>query len=1058
MNTAPTHLPASFVVVLSALMGGIAAQEPPAATTPAATDLASTDFATTDFTTKVLPLLQRYCFGCHGPDKQKGDVRLDTLDPSLPGRADAEGWRSALDMINGAEMPPEDEDQPNDAERRVIVDWMTTSLRDAAARLHGERRTVLRRLTKDQYTNALQDLLGVPIDFGRVLPDDGKSKLGFSNNGEVLQASPLHLDYYQQIARQALGQAIVTGPRPSPTRYRITFGRGIGAGKVAAETGGYQSVPLSRNDFVIDILGVDGTPLRAADAAQQAEWDRVRGKISVGLRGSSEDRFTVVDEGIVLYSALPHVEKAPGSWQGPSPNLKLEMQRCFPEQGPFVMRVSARRGQIPTAHKQVLVSPDGKTTLASFGEDGEVRGVAGSIVLLAKDSKQRENVRLQEDTLLSVDVPQPSKARLKFELPHDGFFQIDLVHPVVAADGMPSVRLSIDDRRLDLRPELSEAQRQRPRAITALGVANLRAGSHALELGGPFFVGFSHVVLSPLPPEHPFVQRTTAKVGELNAAIAGKLPAIRAYAGTRTDDGMVYATFGKSQEVHATDGWQTYEFTDRLENMPIPEPESGDNEVLSGFLLIGLYNDHLVKSRGATGPPLLVRSIEVEAPYHPVWPPRSHTDIFIDAPERPGGEAPDEVAYTRLVLERFLTRAFRRPVSAGEVERYLGFWRELRGDVADGGDGYEDAVREVLVAALCSPNFLFLAEPVDTAADHATATALLAEPALATRLSFFLWNSPPDSDLGDLAAAGQLRASLPQQLERLLDDPRAARFVRSFTREWLRLDRLENIAVDVDRFPKFTRFVKRDMAEETYGFVAEVLRTDASILQFVDADFTMLNQNLAEFYGITGVAGPQFRRVPVTAAQRRGGLLSQGAFLAGHSDGSSPHPIKRAVWLKKQLLGDEPPPPPPNVPRLDPNEPGAAGLTLAQQLERHRDSASCRDCHKGIDPYGLAFENYNAVGLFETIRAGKPVDASTTLPDGTAIDGIDALKRWLLDEQADVLARAFVEHLFAYALGRDLNFADDEELTRITAASRQDGYRLRAIVRHIVGSDSFQRP
>lgn len=1036
MNPAPRTSVATFAAALGAVVGIVGAQAP------------------ADFTSDVQPLLQRYCYRCHGPDKQKGDVRLDTLDPGLGGRADAEAWRAALDMINGAEMPPEDEDQPDDAGRRVLVDWMTASLRDAAARFAGERHTVLRRLTKDQYTNALQDLLAVPIDFGRALPDDGKSKMGFSNNGEVLQASPLHLDYYQQIAREALGQAIVSGPRPQPTRYRITFGRGIGVGKVAAETGGYQSVPLSRNDFAIDILGADGAPVAVTDAAQQAELDRVRRKISVGLRGSSEDRFWVEDDGIVLYSALPHVEKAPGSWQGPSPNLKLEMQRVFPEQGPFAMRVQARRGTIPTAHKQVLVSPEDKTTVARLGEDGELRAGRDAIVLLATDSKQHENVRLEGDTLHSVDVPKPSKARLTFGLPRDGFFQIDLVHPVVSPDGMPSVRLSIDDRRLDLRPEPTPEQRQQPRAITALGVANLRAGDHSLELGGPFFVGFSHVVISPLPPEHAFVQRTTAKIGELNAAIAGKVPAIRAYAGTRTDDGMVYSTFGPSREVRASgDGWQTFEFTDRLENMPIPEPESGDNEILSGFLLIGLYNDHLVKSRAETGPPLLVHSIEVEAPYHPVWPPESHTGIFVDAPCRPGGEAPDEVAYTRLVLDRFLSRAFRRPVQGSEVERYLEFWRQVRGQF----DGYEDAVREVLVAALCSPNFLFMAEPA-AEADDEPAAAPVDEAVLATRLSFFLWNSPPDSALSDLAAAGRLRAALPQQLERLLDDPRTTRFVRSFTREWLRMDRLDNVAIDVDRFPAFTRFVKRDMAEETYRFVAEILRTDASILQFVDADFTMLNQNLAEFYGIEGVAGPEFRRVPVTAEQRRGGLLSQGAFLAGHSDGTSPHPIKRAVWLKKQLLGDEPPPPPPNVPRLDPNAPGAADLTLAQQLERHRDSASCRDCHKGIDPYGLAFENYSAVGLFERVRAGKPVDASTTLPDGTAIDGIDALKRWLLDEQADVLARAFVEHLFAYALGRDVHFADDEELARITAASRQDGYRVRAIVRHIVGSDSFQKP
>jgi hypothetical protein len=426
----------------------------------------------------------------------------------------------------------------------------------------------------------------------------------------------------------------------------------------------------------------------------------------------------------------------------------------------------------------------------------------------------------------------------------------------------------------------------------------------------------------------------------------------------------------------------TFTFHGRLEDLPIPEPDSGDTEILSGIMVLGLWNDHLVKSRAETGPPLLVESIEVEAPYHAVWPPPSHTAIFPPSPDRA-----DEHAYTGHVLARFLERAFRRPPRDGEVERYLAFWRELRGGFAH----YEDSVREVLVAVLCSPNFLFLADPADDPG------GALTEHALADRLAYFLWNSPPDDLLRDLANRGRLRPDLAAQVDRMLDDARAWRFVRSFAPQWLRLDRLEQVTVDANRFPAFTRFVRRDMAAETLAFVHEVLRTDASIFTLVDSDFAMLNQNLAEFYGIDGVAGPHFRPVPVAPAQRRGGLLSQGAFLAGHSDGIEPHPIKRAVWLKERILGDPPPPPPPNVPPLDQGKPDFARMTLKERLAAHRDSPSCVDCHAGIDPFGLPFENYSAVGLWEATRRGRPVDASSTLPDGTQVDGIDALKKWLLD-------------------------------------------------------------
>jgi len=1190
----------------SAALAGLIAAAPPDARAMVALQDPDT------WTQEIRPLLQKYCFECHGPDKSKAGIRFDEIDPDLSRGHDAETWAEALDMIEFEEMPPEDADLlPTVADRARLVAWIGAELEAATTARAATRRSVMRRLNRAQYTRSLQELLGLSIDFGRRLPEDGKSKTGFSNNGEVLRASPLRLEYYQIIARDALDQAMALGPRPEPSRYFVRLGDGAGVGHVGARTGGYQAVPLDPEDFRVEVRDVDGRPLEAADAADaaaRAKIERVQRKVTVGLRGSSQDRFHVVPEGVILYGALPHKEVAPGAWQGPSPNLKLEMQRVFPQRGDFVLRVRASRGYLVANRKELLVGlddpqprigvtarepggapstaealdleptelgpwflagpiptatsaearstvyveapfvdfdaplRDGVTHWRLAGEiDGEVqqyeldrgvvilartiiapsprsmeiavgsddacwiwvngeavlerdvqRGVApdqdfvsvplaagrndlvfkivndqggfgsyhrlvhdgtvyepapytvntppGARVLLAERATALQNLRFKEGVLRAENFPAESRAHLAVEIPA-GYWQFDLVHPAMPPNAMGSVRWSVDGLRLDLRPQCGEEAIARGHTVTPLGAGFLNGGRRTITLGGPFFVGFSHLVLTPLPTGHPLVARLEAQAAAEQSA---EFPALRAFIGTRTDDGMDYASFDAPRTVEAPLGAiATYEFHGRLENLPIPEPDTGDREELSGIMVLGVWNDHLVKQSDEPGPPLLIESLEFEAPYFSVWPPASRARIFHDSPNRD-----DEEAYTREILQRFLPRAFRRPVEAVEVERYLSYWRSGRADYAL----FEHSVREALVAALCSPSFLFLVEPDDTHDD----AGRIDEDVLAARLAYFLWNAPPDVELAALARAGRLREELDAQTARLLDDPRSEAFVRAFTREWLRMDRLESITINPNRFPDFTRFVKQDLVEETWRFVAHVLREDLPIGTLVDSDFAMLNQNLAEFYGIDGVEGIAFRPVLLPPGSGRGGLIGQGAFLAGHSDGEEPHPIKRAVWVKEKLLGQAPKPPPPNVPALDPTVPNFEKLTLKERLEQHRDNPSCLDCHASFDPYGIALEGYNAVGLLESMRKGRPVDASSVLPDGTLVDGADGLRAYMLEQVPDQLAASVIEHLFAYALGRDTDFADEAELAAIAARVEAAGGSLRAAVREIVQSPSFR--
>ena len=351
---------------------------------------------------------------------------------------------------------------------------------------------------------------------------------------------------------------------------------------------------------------------------------------------------------------------------------------------------------------------------------------------------------------------------------------------------------------------------------------------------------------------------------------------------------------------------------------------------------------------------------------------------------------------------------------------------------------------------LSSPNFLYL---VETAPPAATTPNTISEYELASRLSYFLWNSMPDDRLFELAESEQLRGNLTAEIDRMIKDPRSADFIADFCEQWLQMEKMTHTKVDIEEFPRFNRFVRDDMIRETRLFFTEVLQQNMSIMNLVDADFTMLNQNLAQFYGIENVTGGQFRKVALADDAKRGGLLSHGLFLTGNSNGKEPHPIKRGAWLISRILDDPPPPPPPNVPQIDEDDPAIAKLSIKEQLRRHRDNPSCVDCHSKVDPWGLLLENYNAVGLWQH-RDGA---AEATLPKGVTLDGVDALKQYILKEKNEQFTRALVQHLLRYALGRSLSFTDRASIDDIVEQVEKDDYRFQGLLQAIVTSPLFSK-
>jgi hypothetical protein len=376
-------------------------------------------------------------------------------------------------------------------------------------------------------------------------------------------------------------------------------------------------------------------------------------------------------------------------------------------------------------------------------------------------------------------------------------------------------------------------------------------------------------------------------------------------------------------------------------------------------------------------------------------------------------------------------------------------------------DTLEASVRETLGVALSSPRFLGLPVSRTTAA-----TRRLDDHELASRLSYFLWSTMPDERLFRLADEGKLRdaATLSVQVRRMIQDPRAWSFIEQFPEQWLDLDRLQRVVVSKS-YPGFDDQLAAAMRLETIHFFGEVLRSDLTIFQFLDSDFTCVNDLLAAHYGIAGVTGPQFRRVKLDVGLHRGGVLTHASILTGNSDGRDGHPIKRGVWLLKNLFDEAPPPPPPNVPELNREGPGLKNLTIPQSLAVHRNSPTCMSCHQKIDPWGIAFEEYDAVGNWQRAGVGQalrqqrtqePIDSQAVLPGGVQVAGMRDLKDELLRTKSDDFRRAMLHKVMAYALGRSLTLNDVEAADKLVPALRDRGDRLPALIELIVASEPFQ--
>ncbi len=455
-------------------------------------------------------------------------------------------------------------------------------------------------------------------------------------------------------------------------------------------------------------------------------------------------------------------------------------------------------------------------------------------------------------------------------------------------------------------------------------------------------------------------------------------------------------------------------------------------------------------------PEAYVDWFELEGPVYESWPPVSHSRLLFESPK----SKTDEVGYAREVLTKFMQRAYRRPVTAAEVDSKLQLFQQVRADAPS----FIQAIKTPLMGVMVSPHFLYLAEPVDLKASPAARR--LSDHELASRLSYFLWSSMPDDELFQLAESGKLRDSkvLAAQVDRLLKDPKSEAFVRNFAGQWLGLREVGANPPASDLYPQYDRHLELSITEESRAFFREILRTDVSVMNFASSDFVVINERLARFYGIPNVRGDEFRKVKVPEGVHRGGIVTQASILTITSNGTRTSPVKRGTWVLKNVLGTDPGLPVANAGDIAPKVPGIDKATVRKRLEIHRELPQCARCHSKIDPLGFALENYNASGEWREqegfgykgrIERNDPkIDASSKLPDGTAINGVDDLRATLLQKE-DLFLSCLSNKLFTYALGRELGVADQPTVKASIEHAKKNGYSMRSLLKFIATTETF---
>lgn len=964
-----------------------------------------------EFSQNVQPVLKEFCQRCHNADNMKSGVRVDQLQ-AVPEDRHLKLIQVIEKLVTDGSMPPADEPQPSEKQRKQLNDWITRSLFAARSR-STPRNGSFRRLTVAQYRNTLRDLLGLEENLTDVLPPDSVSKDGFVNNTQTMLLSPMQIEMYFNIAEKALDLCIVDEQsKPVIQNFRMELGRSINPQPCPDKLIlGANSELLNNADFVVTELK-PVKPFEYQPFAMKSHFDFIEGYVGndtirawksfdsiyhavfACMRGSpgypKGEAYETIPEGLLLRPAIPSPEIfGQSNTYGPMANFKISL-RELPDGGNFKITVKAARYD-----DGMLLDP-----VAPIATQGS-----------------------------SVTVPIDAQAAanpLVVHLPEQGIYQID----VITVPGSKRGQLSLDLGSRSFKGQLFESKPERfadgsGEITTAYLLLRLQAGEHRLA---------AHLTGESKLRGLRFTKHLeNSELARRFAAFEKRTPSISAHIGLRRDCGSTMNPVGTPQVVKSTD-FKEFVFTGAISNYPNPDVEKDNVNYLAGVREIGVRSEY---TDGRDMPRLLIRSVEFEGPYYDNWPPQPHRRIFIDSSRRD-----DPRAYATEILGSFAKRAFRRPVTDGELESLVLVWKTS----FDATQNFTQSIKDATLVALTSPQFLFLIE------NSATPDAEdLDADELASKLSYTLWNTIPDDRLTQLASQNSLHQSLDAEIDRMLGDPRSAQFLNEFVSQWLSLDKFDVVAVDAKRFPRMTRDAKVHLRQEPIELIKHMIAENLPVRNLVQSDFIVADEVVASYYDLGDRTESGFHFVPIAHGRNNlGGVLTSAAILSGLSDGRESNPIKRGAWMARKIVAEPPDDPPPNVPRI--KEDDDSKLTLREKLEQHRNQQGCYKCHSGIDPWGLPFEQYDAGGL---IKTSGNVESRSKLPDGTEVGDVNALKAYLANDRIDQIAFSFMKHFACYATGRSLSYNEIAWLREHGLELQSGDYRMRDLIRLILKSDLF---
>ncbi len=969
----------------------------------------------TAFHEQIQPLLQKFCVRCHNADDMKSGVRVDQLT-ATPEDRQLFLLKAIQKQVDDGVMPPVDELQLTAEQRRTLNDWIVSTITAARAR-DTKKNGSVRRLTVSQYRNTLKSLLLLEEDLTESLPPDGISKEGFTNQSHTMILSPLQVESYFNIAEKALDLCIVDeSKKPVIQNFRMDLGTAINPEPCP------DKLILGANNFLLnnpDVLVTELTPKKPfayEPFFMRKEYDFIEGYVGndtirawkkfnsiyhsvfACMRGSpgypKGQAFQVVPEGLLLRPAIPSPEIfGQSDTYGPMANFKISL-RELPEEGNFRVTVRAARY-----------------------DDG---------LLIDSDSPALAN-----DNAISVPLSELTPNANAFVLIKDaGIYQLDVVCGGDPAKDLFSVTLGDRQfagelRKLTFLPARPNDEDKSKELASAFLLVRLPVGELKLSARLGDNSKLRRLVFSRLDNSHESAQRFSV--------FENRAPSLGVYLGLRRDCGSTLTQVGQPQRV-ASGELEEFIFEGAINDFPNPDVEKDNVNYLAGIREIGVRSEY---TDGRDMPRLKIRSVEFEGPYYESWPPATHQNIFnASATENePAMEA-------RAILQSFAARAFRRPVTDAELDAIFSVWQK---SFASTGN-HRQSIKDALLVVLNAPQFLFLIENSQTPEPED-----LDPYELASKLSYFLWNTAPDQRLLELASKNELLRSLDTETERMIGDPRFEQFINEFASQWLSLDKLDVVSVDSKRYPRLTRDAKTQLRREPVQFLAYLIEQNLPLRNLVQSDFIVANEIVASYYNLGSQTENGFRFVPIKHGQENlGGVLTNAGILAGLSDGRESNPIKRGAWVARKIIAEPPDDPPPNVPRI--KEDDGTLLTLREKLEQHRNQQGCAKCHSGIDPWGFPFESFDAGGLLKT---GATIDPRSKLPDGTEVKDLNGLKAYLANDRIDQVAFSFMKHLACYAIGRNLTYNEFMFLQEQGKNLRSNDYRMHDMIKFVIKSDLF---